>query len=319
MDKNKKMRPFISVCIATYKRVKYLPKLLDSLVEQRFKDFNVVITDNSEDDVVEQVVNRYKQVLPILYHRNVPALNMAGNWNAGIKMADGEWIKPIHDDDWFLTPDSLGEFASVAKTTNAKFVFSGYNSVHEQDGRVTMKTISQQLFSKTCKNPFLLLADNVIGNPSVFMFHRSVNELYETFMTWYVDIEFYMKTLTPGNAVYIDKPLIGMGYNETQVTNFTATNPVVVVPEALFIMKKYGNKRARNIIVYDAWWRLMRNVGIRSASGLHEYAGGYPIPAFLDNIVSHQQLIPKQLLKLGLLSKTAMMISYCINYKHLAD
>lgn len=45
--------PFISICIPAYKNVKYVERLLASIKEQSFRDFEIVITDNSPDNCIE--------------------------------------------------------------------------------------------------------------------------------------------------------------------------------------------------------------------------------------------------------------------------
>jgi len=309
------MRPFISICIPTYKRISYLPKLLDSIIMQNFKDYDVVITDNSDTDVVESLVNTYRSKLPILYHRNIPALNMTENWNKGIDIANGEWIKLIHDDDWFADENALAELVKATEE-GGRFIFSGYNAVFEEDGRVVPKTINQTQFSKIQEHPFRLIADNIIGNPSVFMFHSSVSDRFETFMNWYVDIEYYIRMMLKEKAIYIDKPLVNMSYNVTQVTNAAARNPAIVIPEALFIMNTYGNKPVAEIVVYDAWWRLFRNLGIKNETVIKQYEKQLPIPEFIHKMIQHQQMIPGKLLHKGYISKPAMMLSYLLNARN---
>src|SRR5687767_8300464 len=93
--------PLVSICIPAYKNVSYLGRLLDSIAEQTFADFEVVITDDSPDNSVEDFLKNYSRIETISYYRNVPACGTPENWNAGIRKARGKWIKLMHDDDWF--------------------------------------------------------------------------------------------------------------------------------------------------------------------------------------------------------------------------
>lgn len=93
--------PLISICVPAYKNVVYLERLLGSIQSQTFHDFEVVITDDSPDNAVSELIDRYKAMLPIRYFRNDVALGSPANWNAAIGHAKGQWIKIMHDDDWF--------------------------------------------------------------------------------------------------------------------------------------------------------------------------------------------------------------------------
>src|SRR2546421_11807457 len=110
-------RPFISICIPAYKRPHYLQRLLDSIAIQSFKDYEVIISDDSGDDnSVRDLVQKYDSVFALSYHRNTPSLGTPANWNNAIEKANGAWIKLMHDDDWFSSPTSLEEFANATKS-----------------------------------------------------------------------------------------------------------------------------------------------------------------------------------------------------------
>ena len=104
-------RVFISICIPAYKHIEYLKRLLDSIVIQTFRDFEVVITDDSPGNEVAVLVDKYRQELKIVYKKNNPISGSPGNWNQAILNASGDWIKIMHDDDWFSSPSSLELFA----------------------------------------------------------------------------------------------------------------------------------------------------------------------------------------------------------------
>ena len=71
--------PFISICIPTYKRTHLLKTLLDSIQIQTFKNFEILINDNSPDDSVRELVNIYSSLLPIAYEKNEPAVSAVEN------------------------------------------------------------------------------------------------------------------------------------------------------------------------------------------------------------------------------------------------
>ena len=306
----------VSICIPSYKRTHFLKRLLDSILSQTYKNYEVIISDDSDDNSVQDLVMEYKDKMDIKYHRNSPALGTPKNWMSAISKASGEWIKLIHDDDWFAEPDSLTAYIDAASAGN-RFIFSGYNAYYEEREEYVNKTVNEAEFDMVQQHPFKLLYNNIIGPPSVLMFHKSVNEYYEPDMKWLVDIEYYISVLTKEKATYISKPLINMSYNDSQVTNSCLNNPEVEIPELLYITTKYDNSFAKDIMTYDAFWRSIRNNGIRSKESLKKYANGYNIPLFINNIVSFQKNIPLSVLKIGACSKLLMLISHMFNSKNI--
>ena len=60
----------ISVCIPAYKNAAFLKRCLDALVSQTFKDFEVVLSDDSPDESVAEIAVAYKDRLQINYLKN---------------------------------------------------------------------------------------------------------------------------------------------------------------------------------------------------------------------------------------------------------
>jgi hypothetical protein len=65
--------PIISITIPTYEMKGYghifLEKSFDILTNQTFKDFNVIISDHSKNNLIEDLCTKYKNKLKINYYR----------------------------------------------------------------------------------------------------------------------------------------------------------------------------------------------------------------------------------------------------------
>jgi hypothetical protein len=230
----------------------------------------------------------------------------------GLKYAKGGWIKIIHDDDWFTDSDALQHLASSA-TQNIDCVFSGYTAFYETTKKSVNKTINQDQFKKIQAHPCRLFASNDLGPPSVVMFRKDMTERYDAAFKWLVDIEAYVRILREYRCSYIDKPLITMSYNDTQVTNECFRNPDIEIYEALLYYQKHGPRVFEGWVSYDGWWRLMRNLAIRSLDQLKMHARGLTVPEELIHIIRWQSRLPLTFLRTGLFSKIFMFLSYRVN------
>ena len=305
----------ISICIPAYKRVDQLRRLLQSISIQSFKDFEVVISDDSPDNSVQNLVNEFSH-LKINYIRNNIALGTPANWNYAISRAKGEWIKIMHDDDWFSAAGSLTVFAEHSRTGKS-FVFSAYTDVFES-GRISNPQFTGTWKNRIIRNPVTLLARNVIGPPSVTMIHSSIREEYDTFLKWRVDIDLYIRLLkTLKEYSFIETRLVNVGISSTQVTNDCINVPGVELPEGLILLNKYGTSPLKHILVYDAWWRILRNTGIRSIAQIQDYTPYNSWPRAIIQMIKHQAYIPAFFLRMGVFSKLFMLISYFFNRRNL--
>ena len=305
--------PAISICIPAYKGLNFLTRLLDSIKDQTFKDFEVIVTDDSPDDEVRRLCLNYQSQFALLYHKNLSPLGTPENWNEGIRRASGTWIKLMHDDDWFTTPGSLATFAQAAND-NTDFVYSAFINVWLESNDQEIVRPGKLRGYALQRNPVSILSKNIIGPPSVTMCRNHKGIYYDGSMKWLVDMDFYIRYLPGSNAKYIDEPLVSIGIHGTQVTVTSQLNPAVEIPEHLRLLEKTGINGFRNIFFYDAWWRLIRNLKIRSAEELTRYAPNTTIPPVIVSIIRFQQHIGAVTLRMGLLSKFFMTLSFVQNY-----
>ena len=109
-----------------------MQRLFVSIESQTFKNFEVIVTDDSNDESVEIFVNKYSKAFKIGYYKNLKTLGTPENWNEAIRKSNGKWIKLMHDDDWFADVDALKIFyESTLQNPDCSFIFSAYNNVTE--------------------------------------------------------------------------------------------------------------------------------------------------------------------------------------------
>ncbi|MFY7900653.1 MAG: glycosyltransferase family 2 protein [Chitinophagaceae bacterium] len=308
------MNPLISICIPAYKRVQYLKHLLESIAIQSYQPFEVIITDDSgSDNSVEKLVQDYQHQFTIIYQKNQQALGTPANWNAAIALANGSWIKLMHDDDWFTSDQSLQQM--VQAITKADFIFSGYHLANANTQAITstylLSKYHQQLLQSS---PLHLLKQNFVGHPSTTLINKSViTKWYDEKVKWVVDIEFYIRTLQQHRYYCIQQPLVTIGMSDSQVTKQVFRKPEIEIPENLYLLQQLGNQSLHNIIVYDYFWRVWRNLQIRQVITIQQYAPEMAITKAVQNMVKLQQKIPYPLLKIGIISKACMFIGYLMN------
>jgi len=303
--------PYISICIPAYQRVAYLQRLLESICSQDYADFEVLVSDDSRDDSVKDLVDQFGAVLPIRYVKNAVPLGTPANWNAAISQATGAWIKLMHDDDWFSRPNALSLFAQ-ATSAGRKFIFSDYDNKYEENADFVQKTdLSAAWEKRIFDEPMSLLAYNVIGPPSVTMFHKSIRETYDERLKWRVDMEYYVRILQQERTfLFIPEKLVNVGISHSQVTQSCLYKPSIELPEGRILLEKHGVAVLQNVWVYDAWWRLLRNMKILRPAQLETY-GNWP-----DAIYAMQRdlkAVPFNLTRFGPLSKAFMYLSYLKN------
>ncbi len=102
----------VSICIPTYgmkgKGAYYIQKNLSSIFVQNVKPFEIIISDHSSDDSVEEVVSKWKQFMNIKYFRNTEKIGcISANFNNCLKHVQGDIVDFMLQDDMYYQTNSL--------------------------------------------------------------------------------------------------------------------------------------------------------------------------------------------------------------------
>lgn len=93
--------PTVSLIVATVGRTTDLDTLFDSLAAQTFKDFEVIVVDQNNDDRLAPHLQRARLLGLTLTHLKHQPANLSAARNVGIDIAQGEWIGFPDDDCWY--------------------------------------------------------------------------------------------------------------------------------------------------------------------------------------------------------------------------
>ena len=118
--------PSVSVIIPYYKKINYIKKTINSVLNQTFQDFEIILIydDNILDDLIT-LENEYKENPKIKIIKNSNNLGAGISRNIGIKHASGEIISFLDADDFWL-PEKLNKQLKFMSTNNYDFTFCNY-------------------------------------------------------------------------------------------------------------------------------------------------------------------------------------------------
>ncbi len=91
--------PFVSIIIPTYNRASWLPGAIDSVLEQTFQDYELLIVDDGSTDNTQEMVAGYGDKVKYLYQNNK---GPSAARNLGIKSAQADLLSFLDSDDRWL-------------------------------------------------------------------------------------------------------------------------------------------------------------------------------------------------------------------------
>ena len=291
--------PFISICIPAYQKAGYLQRLFESIAAQTYTNYEIVVTDDSPGDEVLNLVFAFSGSLPIRYYKNHPAAGSPGNWNNAMQRATGNWIKLMHDDDWFANPAALEQFASVAVSSKHDFIFSACNNIHASNGKEVHEFLTGWRKELLDDNSLNLFYHNVIGHPSTVMHRRDDSIQYDMRYKWVVDIDFYIRYLQAHSGYrYIPEMLVNIGTDDTQLSASLYKNPSVEVPEYLSMLAKFApDLLMKHVYVFHCVWNLVKRFHIKNVQMIRDLGYSGLLPDHIQDIIDFQKPVPRIIIK----------------------
>ena len=121
----------ISVIVPVYNVEKYLPQCLNSIINQTYKNIEVVLVDDGSTDDSGNICEEYKKndERIIVVHQKNSGLSAARN--VGIEISTGEYITFIDSDD-YISPDYIENLYSALEQYSADIAICDLKKVSEK-------------------------------------------------------------------------------------------------------------------------------------------------------------------------------------------
>lgn len=219
--------PKLSVVVPTHDmegKDYFFKRCMESLWLQSFQDFEIVVSDNSEDDVIKDICAYY--FTGVRYSKN-PRKGMAPNTNEAMKLAKGNLIKILYMDDFLNHQDSLG---SIVKHFKGNWLVT--DCLHFDGFKYFNHHIPEY-------NNEIHFGKNTIGSPSVLTIKNEDILLFDENMTWLLDCDLYKRLYERYGApkVLNDRNVV-IGVGEHQATNVMGDE--VKLKEHDYMIHKYA-------------------------------------------------------------------------------
>ena len=122
--------PLFSIIVPVYKTEKYLPKCIDSILNQTYNDFELILVDDGSPDNCPQICDKYARSdsrIKVIHKKNG---GVSSARNLGISVARGTYIWFVDSDD-YIEPFSLQRLFEVQNSYNAELYVFNNRSVCE--------------------------------------------------------------------------------------------------------------------------------------------------------------------------------------------
>jgi glycosyltransferase involved in cell wall biosynthesis len=197
---------------------KYLRQLLQTIQVQSHNNYEVIISDHSTDNNIMNVVNNFNnKKFHHIFNSNFKG-SSSGNVNFAIKNSNGNKIKVMFQDDFFVNKDAL----SIINEQLNEHAWVISSCIH-------YKTATKEFFRP--HYPYwqddIKKGNNTLGGPSVLSFQKC-DAWFDINLLWFMDIDFYYKLFKIYGKPFIEnKILVGIREEDTRVSSTMITSELV--------------------------------------------------------------------------------------------
>lgn len=201
--------PKVSVCVPAYNAAGYLSETLQGILNQTFRDFEVIIGDDCSSDETFQIAQSFDDER-ILCFRNEKNLGWIGNTNACLKKAAGQYVCVLNADDGWQSSFLETMTAILDRHPTVGFAFSSTHHVNDI-GEILGLTSH---FDQDCffsgedffRTDCLL---NVVETPGVMVRRECYQRigLYDSTLRFMADWEMWLRVSLYYDVFFVSSPL----------------------------------------------------------------------------------------------------------------
>jgi glycosyltransferase involved in cell wall biosynthesis len=178
--------PLVSIIVPCYNHGKYLRQRLDSIYQQTYPNYEVILLDDHSTDESAQILNEFASTYGQKTFLEINLINSGSpfkQWSKGLQLAKGELIWIAESDD-FCDPNFLAELVPAFINEAVMLAFSQIRFTNEE-GNTDVWSMEQYLPEfgpRTWRSPFTVSAHklvqkawnrrNIIPNASAALFRR---------------------------------------------------------------------------------------------------------------------------------------------------
>jgi glycosyltransferase involved in cell wall biosynthesis len=206
-----KKNPKVSVILPVYNGSRYIKEAIESILSQKYNNFELIVVNNNSSDETENIVKKYSTP-NVFCINNVKTLSMADNWNSWMQHGNGVYVCMLHADDYYQE-NFIEECVREIELGGFDYVVTDANLINT-DGKIfQVLKYKKSTFNKEvtyCKFP---------GIQRQFWRRKDLKKEFNNRYFPIFDYIWYVENSRGADAGYVNKPLVNIRVHNDQITN----------------------------------------------------------------------------------------------------
>jgi glycosyltransferase involved in cell wall biosynthesis len=209
--------PFFSVIIPTYNRAAFIEETIESVLQQNYPHYEIIVIDNCSTDNTEELLQPLIRAQKIQFIKHRENYERARSRNTGMSAARGDFVTFLDSDD-FMYPNNLADAARYAQTHPESLCF--HNLFELVDGQ--RRVIYNFKFPSLANQTKAIAYGNFMSCIGDFI-HREIYSRYRfdtrPEVTGSEDWDFWLRVLADYKVGRIEKINNGIRHHEGRSVN----------------------------------------------------------------------------------------------------
>lgn len=222
----------VSVVIPSYNHENYIEETIESILNQTFQDFEIIITDDGSTDKTVEKIKKFKdqRIQLFLFQNNIGACTALNNC---ITNSNGKYIAYVSSDDVWESDKLEKQVKFLDENQDIGVVLTKAKIIDENGEELNDKNhFYYSIFDQENRSNFswlkyFFLQGNCLCHPSA-MFRRSIYDdigLYDERLANLPDLEMWVRVCLKHNINIIDEKLIKFRIRDNNANASTSANP----------------------------------------------------------------------------------------------
>ena len=261
--------PKVTVIVTTYNRKKLLKETINSILNQTFTDFELIVVDNYSDyDFISFMESFQDSRISAFQNKNNGII--AINRNFGIKKAKGEYIAFCDDDDLW-NKDKIGSYLKIFYSkTNIGLITSNEYLIDENSKRLNTKVseittdriynFKTLFFHNIVSSSSAVVRSEVIEKVGLFDESKEIRVVEDSHLWWRIAMhcDVYYKAKVLG-SYRVHRKGISKNIDESKINLFNAVADIISnYPKQVKPFKKEAIKYLKRIAITNSWYFFKR-------------------------------------------------------------
>ena len=167
------MKELITVVVPVYKVEEYIYKCVDSIINQTYKNLEIILVDDGSPDNCPKICDDYSKKdkrIKVIHKKNG---GVSSARNEGLKITKGNYIVFVDSDDW-IESNFIKEMLTNLINSKVDYIVCGYNRVYDGKKEIINGNFNKKLISASNYLNKLLNVQNGYGFVHMKMINKKV-------------------------------------------------------------------------------------------------------------------------------------------------